>query len=83
MHMTLQSLSHSSNGSLQASYPFGESREVTREEMRERPLATLPFTRSLSRGFLRSVCKQAIQTRSHKGGSGRLREWSQGEFRLY
>ena len=53
MHMTLQSLSHSSNGSLQASYPFGESREVTREEMRVRPLATLPFTRSLSLGFRR------------------------------
>ena len=51
--MTLQSFSHSSNGSLQASYPFGESREVTREEMRVRPLATLPFTRSLSHGFLR------------------------------
>ena len=82
MHMTLQSLSHSSNGSLQASYILLGSREKSREKRCESSLSLLCrlLARCLAASF---VCKQAIQTRSHKGGSGRLREWSQGEFRLY
>lgn len=50
--MTLQSLSHSSNGSLRESCPFGESRKVTRELTRVRPLAALPLTRVFFGGSL-------------------------------
>ena len=80
--MTLQSLSHSSNGSLPASYPFGGvARSHARRDASAASRGFAAYSRVLWRLPLFAVNGE-LASRLFKEVSQRW-SWSQGEFRPY